>query len=140
MNKTLNQQYEDACSEVNRILGERDELITAVTTAKNNLQRNLDSFDSALRKRNELHAMLSVIPSTPSKSEQEQLMEDRREVFKAFRQIKGNWIAPQGLSIITGIDSDVVSAILLRASKLDAVPVEHNGKRGRASMYRWVGK
>lgn len=134
----LQKQFDEACSIVGDLIIRREELIASVTEAQQNLQENSVQLQQAMNKRDEIRSMMSVVPSKPAKASEDDIMEDRRAVFSALRKIKDTWVAPQAISILSGVESDIASSILLRVSKMDEIPIEHNGKRGRASMYRWV--
>jgi len=136
----LQEQLNQAIARVDEALSEREKLVEALSLAQRNLDANTSRLDAATKKRDEIRGMMSIVPPPREKSAAEAHMEERQAVFAAMRQIPNVWIAPQGLSVLAGVDDDITAAILRRAASLDGVPVEHNGKRGRASMYKWVGK
>ena len=142
----LQEKFNQACGAVAFILNQREELIKVVAKANQNLEQNSRQLQNATGVRNELHTMMGVVPADSTaetnakRVKNVHLMEDRQSVFAKFREIPDTWIAPQGLAILSSVEEDVTAAILRRASKLDGVPVEHNGKRGRASMYRWTSQ
>lgn len=136
----LKEQFDAACSVVNKVLEERKVLIADIENAQSALVLNDGELKRATRIRDEHQAMFSIAPVDPATPAAAQLMEDRQKVFAAFRQIRDAWIQPNGLAVLSGVDEATTAAILRRASKLDGMPVEHNDRRGRASKYRWLGQ
>lgn len=136
----LKEQFDAACSVVNKVLEERKVLIADLENVKAELALNDEYIKQAIRIRDEHQAMFSLAPVAPATPSAAQLMEDRQKVFAAFRQIHDAWIQPNGLAVLSGVDEATTASILRRASKLDGMPVEHNNRRGRASKYRWLGQ
>lgn len=143
----LQEQFDEACADVNRLIGESNALIEARADAADALQEaeqelagHEEKIRQAAKGRDNIRAMMSVTPPPKTVSPVETRMEEKQAVFVALRQMPGTWIMPAGLAVLSGVDDSVTAAILRRAASLDGIPVEHNGKRGRASMYRWVGK
>ena len=133
----LQEKFNQACKKVDEILAQREQLVSALAEAQKNLDENNHQLRKATRERDETSAMLSVVPSTPRKDPNETAMQEKQAVFAALRQMPNTWIMPQGLAVLAGVEDATVAAILRRAAGLAGIPVEHNGKRGRASMYRW---
>lgn len=137
----LKEQFDAACDIVNKVLEERKVLLAELENAQSALALNEGELNRAIRIRDEHQAMISVVPPAPKVAPPSvQLMEDRQKVFATFRHIRNTWIAPNGIAVMAGVDEATTAAILRRAAKLDGMPVEHNGRKGRASKYRWLGK
>lgn len=135
----LHEKLDQAMTNIDNILSERQRLFERMREIQEKLDRNSSDLNTAVKERDELKAMTSVVPP-PRKSERKsQHMEEKQAVFAAIRKIPNTWIAPQGLSVLAEVDGEITAAILRRASSIEGIPVEHNGRHGRASMYRWVG-
>jgi hypothetical protein len=141
----LQEKFNQACAAVSYVLERREKLVDALDKANLDLEENSRHLQRVIKQRDELHAMMSVVPvesSAEAKAKRVRnahLMEDKQSVFAEIRKIPDKWIAPQGLAILSQVEESTTAAILRRASKLDGIPVEHNGKYGRASKYRWTG-
>jgi len=134
----LQERFDQAKKRVEEVNEERELLEATLAAAQNNLDNNTMQLRRAIRERDETSAALSVAPPPRKVHASEEAMLDKQRVFAAIRQVPNMWIMPAGLAVMSGVDDDVTAAILRRAAKLDGIPVEHNGRRGRASMYRWV--
>lgn len=136
----LQDKFKQAQEKIDNVLARREKLLEALAEAQRNLDENDFELRKATRERDEAKAMISVVPRVPEKSEaQSKALEEKQAVFRALRTMPGTWIAPAGLAILADVEDATCSAILRRAASLEGIPVEHNGKRGRASMYRWTG-
>lgn len=152
---SLSEQFEGACGKVAGLVAARTDLVKrheALNTALVELQdslaksqaaldKNTDDTRTAIRERDMLAEALRVTPENVEvDTEAEEMRRKRQAVFLQMRQIPNTWIKPFGVAALTGLDVEEVCAILRRASKLDGIPLEHNGERGAGSMYRWVGE
>lgn len=134
----LYEKLNQAVVNVESILSERQKLLERMCTTQEKLDKNSGDLTVAIKERNELKVMTSVVPP-PRKSERKsQYMEEKRAVFSAICRIPDIWIAPQGLAVLSGVDDETTAAILRRAAAVELIPIKHNGKRGRGSMYRWA--
>lgn len=144
----LSEKFDNACSLVDNLLSERGKLVEEKAKADdvaNQANKALCANDDALRiaicERDEARAALSIAPEefdTPD--HMEELRANRQKVFAHMRQMPDIWVKPEAISIMSGVESEMVSAILRRAVKISGMPLEHNGERGRGSAYRWVGE
>ena len=141
----LDQDLKEAQERLDTILSNRKELINAFQMAKRALDRNTEMLTVATKKTDSIRAMMSVIPPTVTVSKRaynvnEDLKENRHDVYAALKKIPNVWVSPRGLAVLSGVDAEVTAAILRNAASLPGIPVEHNGRRARASKYRWVGE
>jgi hypothetical protein len=135
----LYEKFDRAVVNVDNILSERHRLIERMRTTQEKLDKNSNDLTIAIKERDRLKAMTSVVPAPPRPERRSQHMEEKQAVFTAMRQIPNTWIAPKGLSVLAEVDGEITAAILRHAASIEGIPVEHNGRHGRASMYRWVG-
>jgi hypothetical protein len=152
----LSELFDGACNKVTNLIVEREQLVkqhnvlamayaaTQKALAKNQaeMDKNHDDTRSAIKDRDMLAEALKVAPEnkTAADVEAEEMRAKRQAVFLQMRQIPNVWIKPFGVATLTGLDVEEVCSILRRASKIEGVPLEHNGERGIGSMYRWVGE
>ena len=142
----LSEQFENACALVDTLLSERQQLLEAkikadevATQANKALVDNDAAIRVAVRGRDETSAALSIAPEL-SPNHIEELKINRQKVFAQMRLMPDVFVKPELISIMTGIESNEVSSILRRASKIEGFPLKHNGDRGRGSQYMWVSK
>ena len=151
----LSELFAKACDKVTALIAQREDLAgrceslklalaeaqSALEMGKLALDENLNDTRLAIRERDMLSEALKVAPEiTEMSQDAEEMRKKRQAVFLQMRQIPNTWIKPFGVATLTGIDVEEVCAILRRASKIDGVPLEHNGERGMGSMYRWLGE
>ncbi len=144
----LSEKFDNACALVDNLLSEREKLVgekvkadEVASLANMALTANDDAIRAAIRERDEARAALSIAPEeldTPD--HMEELRANRQKVFAHMRQLPDVWVKPEAISIMSGVESEMVSAILRRAVKISGMPLEHNGERGRGSAYRWIGE
>lgn len=140
----LQKKFDDACKLVDTLFIRQERLKEELELAQNKLNTNTNLLNQAVRSREEVRAMMSVappIPDTPKLSAPvDGTPEDKQAVFQTIRKFANTWVAPRDLSVLSGIDEGVTAAILRRVSKIPGIPIEHNGQRGLASQYRWIGE
>lgn len=110
------------------------------------LKRNLEDIKRALTTADEelvesirsRNAIQSMMTDKPAESIVNNPMQNREAVFSALRRLPNTWLAPLAISIISGVDEKVTGQILREVSKIELIPLKHNGMRGRGSKYTWV--
>lgn len=129
---TPKEKFDAACKIVDQVIAERKHLKSVLAVAENDLVKNSDKLEPAKRVRDELEPVAKSVVSNMS--------EIRQAVFAQFCKMPNIWIPPHGVAILSGVNEKTTAAILRDAAKLDGMPVEHNGQRGRGSKYRWLGE
>jgi hypothetical protein len=139
---SLTNLFEQSCARVEYLISERERLVNALKDAQIALLENDDAIITATRKRDSLKAAFSVTPEPlqQEKDNAECLRMKRRAVFSKIQDMPNVWIKPFGIAAMCSIETEEVCLILRRASKIDGIPLEHNGESGRNSMYRWVSE
>ena len=146
----LTELLEKVQAKVVELASSHSELVSKVETLREELAavsvkltENEAALASAAKERDSIVEALKVAPEVSADSPErgiEDLRRKRQTVFLQMRQIPNVWIKPFGIAALTGLDVEEVCAILRRASKIEGIPLEHNGERGIGSMYRWVGE
>ena len=138
----LNELLNDTCARIAKLSDIRAELIGVVTKTQEALKNNEYDLTAAIHERDSLLAAKSIVPeSIPRiKNDCEELRQKRRTIFAQFQEMPGVWIKPFGIAVMSEMETKDVCVILRRAAKIEGIPLEHNGKVGYDSMYRWVGE
>ncbi len=134
----LTEQFDNARSVADKLIEERKELIGAKLQIEKALADNDHAGRKAIRNCDSLYSALSIVPAKSRILKGDELRKKRRAIFAKIQKIPNVWIMPFGIALMSEVNSNDVCSILRRAAEMDEIPVEHNGKCGRASKYRWV--
>ena len=136
----LEKQLEDARKKVDDLYKEYQTASKLRDLVTKEADDAFDNHAKAVKERDNIKSMLGVVPP-PQKIESDEdkiNKENKQAVLNVFRNMPNVWIMPNGLAALSGVDDITTATILRRLSKIDGIPIKHNGKRGLASKYCWV--